>query len=189
MLHRTLEYEAIHREKTMKMCTPLRKSPAVDKSRFPSDAGCCSSTTCYYRIGAGLFSLVGMIGIGLAASRHETEPGRLRRPVPRLSSACSADPDAGSGDETSDPFLGARTPTWEQVRRLDQGRAYSIHGEGTSRAGLAVPRHHRRPAGQSPRRPSAGAACGPRMGEDGIPGAPAVGTQDETARDERKSRS
>ena len=91
----------------------------------------------YYRIGAALFSLVGMIGIGLAASRHETQ-NLVVSAVPfviffgalllTLTFQLVVD-EAGLHQRS---ILGRKDATWEQVRRLDQGRAYSIYGEGTS---------------------------------------------------------
>ena len=91
----------------------------------------------YYRIGAALFSLVGMIGIGLAASRHETQ-NLVVSAVPfvvffgalLLTLTFQLEVDEAGLHQRS--ILGRRDATWEQVRRLDQGRAYSIYGKGAS---------------------------------------------------------
>ncbi len=89
-----------------------------------------------YRIGAALFSLVGMIGIGLAASRHETQ-NLIVSAVPfvvffgalLLTLTFQLEVDEAGLHQRS--ILGRKEATWEQVRRLDQGRAYSVYGEGT----------------------------------------------------------
>ena len=89
-----------------------------------------------YRIGAALFSLVGMIGIGLAASRHETQ-NLIVSAVPfvvffgalLLTLTFQLEVDEAGLHQRS--ILGRKEATWDQVRRLDQGRAYSIYGEGT----------------------------------------------------------
>jgi len=103
-------------------------TPLMLPSVFPADLS--------YRIGAALFSLVGMIGIGLAASRHETQ-NLLVLAVPfvvffgalllTLSFQLQVD-EAGLHQRS---ILGGKDAAWAQVRRLDQGRAYSIYGEGS----------------------------------------------------------
>jgi len=88
-----------------------------------------------YRIGAALFSLVGMIGIGLAASRHEAQ-NLLVLAIPfviffgalLLTLTFQLEVDEAGLHQRS--ILGRKDASWALVRRLDQGKAYSIYGEG-----------------------------------------------------------
>ena len=86
-----------------------------------------------YRIGAVLFSLVGVIGFGIAASRHQTQSVlALALPFVVFFAALlltwtfqlTVD-DTGLHQRS---VLGRRSVSWDDVRRLDQSRAYSIHG-------------------------------------------------------------
>lgn len=96
-------------------------------SVFPTDLS--------YRIGAALFSLVGMVGIGLAASRHQTQ-SLLVLAVPfivffgalLLTLTFQLEVDETGLHQRS--ILGRKDAAWALVRRLDQGKAYSIYGEG-----------------------------------------------------------
>ena len=98
--------------------------PAV----FPADI--------FYRIGAVLFSLVGVIGMGLAASRHQTQnlvviciPFVIFFGALLLVMTFQLKVDDEGLHQQS--ILGRKDATWEQVKRLDKGQAYSIYGEGT----------------------------------------------------------
>lgn len=89
-----------------------------------------------YQIGAALFSLVGMVGIGLAASRHQTHnlvvlavPFVIFFSALLLVLTFQLEVDERGLHQRS--ILGRKDAEWAQVRRLDQGRAYSIYGEGT----------------------------------------------------------
>jgi hypothetical protein len=98
--------------------------PAV----FPADI--------FYRLGAVLFSLVGVIGLGLAASRHQTQ-NLMVISIPFLvflgalllvmTLQISVD-DTGLHQQS---ILGRKEAGWDQVKRLDKGQAYSIYGKGT----------------------------------------------------------
>ena len=104
-------------------------APVTLPNVFPADL--------FYRIGAALFSLVGVIGIGLAAGRHETK-SILVMAVPfviffgalllTLTFQLAVD-EAGLHQRS---ILGRKDADWAQVQRLDQGKAYSIYGVGTS---------------------------------------------------------
>ncbi len=86
-----------------------------------------------YRIGTVLFSLVGVIGFGIAGSRHQTQ-SLLALAVPFVvffgallltwTFHLTID-DTGLHQRS---ILGRRDVPWDEVRRLDQSRAYSIHG-------------------------------------------------------------
>ena len=89
-----------------------------------------------YRLGAGLFSLIGALALGTASTRHD--PSLL--PVLAVTSSVfflallvvltfrlTVD-EAGLHQRSA---FGQREATWDQVRRLDRGRAYSIHAEGS----------------------------------------------------------
>ena len=86
-----------------------------------------------YRIGTVLFSLVGVIGFGIAGSRHQTQ-SLLALAVPFVvffgallltwTFQLTID-DTGLHQRS---ILGRRDVPWDEVRRLDQSRAYSIHG-------------------------------------------------------------
>ena len=86
-----------------------------------------------YRIGTILFSLVGVIGLGLAVSRHQTQ-SLLVAALPfivffgalLLTWTFELDVDDTGLHQRS--ILGRKDASWEEVRRLDQSRAYSIHG-------------------------------------------------------------
>lgn len=91
------------------------------------------ATDISYRIGTVLFSLVGVIGFGIAGSRHQTQ-SLLALAVPFLiffaallltwTFQLTVD-DAGLHQRS---ILGRRDVSWDDVKRLDQSRAYSIHG-------------------------------------------------------------
>ena len=103
-------------------------TPLTLPSVFPADLS--------YRIGAALFSLVGIIGIGLASSRHETQ-NLVLSAVPSvvffgallLTLTFRLEVDEAGLHQRS--ILGRKEATWDQVKRLDQGRAYSIYGKDT----------------------------------------------------------
>ncbi len=86
-----------------------------------------------YRIGTVLFSLVGVIGFGIAGSRHQTQ-SLLALAVPFLvffaallltwTFQLTVD-DTGLHQRS---IFGRRDASWDDVRRLDQSRAYSVHG-------------------------------------------------------------
>ncbi len=86
-----------------------------------------------YRLGAVLFSLVGVIGFGIAAGRHQTQ-SLLALALPfvvffaalLLTWTFQLIVDEAGLHQRS--ILGRRDVSWDQVRRLDQSRAYSIHG-------------------------------------------------------------
>lgn len=107
---------------------PVKSSPLALPSVFPADLS--------YRAGAALFSLVGMIGIGVAVSHHRTQD-LLVLAVPfviffgalLLTLTFRLEVDGAGLHQRS--ILGRKDAAWEQVRRLDQGRAYSIYGDGT----------------------------------------------------------
>ena len=87
----------------------------------------------FYRLGAILFSLVGVIGLGLAVSRHQSQ-SVLMLALPfivffaalLLTWTFQLDVDETGLHQRS--ILGRKDASWEQVQRLDQSRAYSIHG-------------------------------------------------------------
>ncbi len=93
---------------------------------FPADLS--------YRIGTILFSLVGVIGLGLAVSRHQNQ-SILALALPfivffaalLLTWTFQLDVDDTGLHQRS--ILGRKDASWEQVQRLDQSRAYSIHGD------------------------------------------------------------
>ena len=86
-----------------------------------------------YRMGAILFSAVGVIGLGLAVSRHQTQSA-LMLGLPflvffgalLLTWTFQLNVDENGLHQRT--FLGRRDVTWSQVQRLDQSRAYSVHG-------------------------------------------------------------
>ena len=86
-----------------------------------------------YRMGAILFATVGIIGLGLAVSRHQTQEV-LISVLPLLlfsGAALLCWTFALTVDETGlhqRSILGRKDVSWEDVQRLDQSRAYSIHG-------------------------------------------------------------
>ena len=86
-----------------------------------------------YRIGAILFSLVGVIGFGIAIAHHQAQSlFALAVPFVIFFGAAlltwtfrlTVD-DAGLHQQS---ILGRRDASWGDVRRLDQSRAYSLHG-------------------------------------------------------------
>lgn len=86
-----------------------------------------------YRIGTVLFSLVGVIGFGIAGSRHQTQsllalavPFLLFFAVLLLTWTFQLTVDDTGLHQRS--IFGRRDASWADVRRLDQSRAYSIHG-------------------------------------------------------------
>ncbi len=88
-----------------------------------------------YRIGAALFSLVGVIGIGLAAGHHQTQnlivlaiPFAVFLSALLLTLTFQLEVDETGLHQRS--ILGRKDAPWALVRRLDQGKAYSIYGEG-----------------------------------------------------------
>lgn len=95
---------------------------------FPADIA--------YRAGAAVFCLPGVIGIGLAVAHHDSKT-LLALALPFLfffSALLLALSFELTVDETGlhqRSLLGRREAPWSEVRRLDQSRAYSIHGEGT----------------------------------------------------------
>jgi hypothetical protein len=86
-----------------------------------------------YRMGAILFSLVGVIGFGIAVSHHQNQ-SLLALAVPFLiffAALLLAWTFQLTVDDTGlhqRSILGRRDVSWDEVRRLDQSRAYSIHG-------------------------------------------------------------
>ena len=100
-------------------------TPITFPRTFPADLS--------YRIGTVLFSLVGVIGFGIAAGRHQTQ-SLLALALPFLvffaallltwTFQLTVD-DAGLHQRS---ILGRRNASWDDVQRLDQSRAYSIHG-------------------------------------------------------------
>jgi hypothetical protein len=86
-----------------------------------------------YRMGAILFSLVGVIGFGIAVSHHQSQ-SLLALAVPFLvffAALLLAWTFQLTVDDTGlhqRSILGRRDVSWDEVRRLDQSRAYSIHG-------------------------------------------------------------
>jgi len=94
---------------------------------FPADLA--------YRAGAAVFCLPGVIGIGLAISRHNLKFGLdLALPLLFFFSALLL---ALTFELTVDEIglhqrsiLGRREVPWSDVRRVDYSRTYSIHAEG-----------------------------------------------------------
>lgn len=86
-----------------------------------------------YRLGAILFSFVGVVGFGIAVSHHQTQ-SLLVLAVPFViffgavlltwTFRLTVD-DTGLHQRS---ILGRRDVSWSDVRRLDQSRAYSLHG-------------------------------------------------------------
>jgi len=107
------------------MATPA--APLTFPSVFSADLS--------YRIGATLFSLVGVVGLGLAVSHHQPQ-NILMLAVPfviffgallvTLTFQLIVD-ETGLHQRS---ILGRKDAAWEQVKRLDQAKAYSIYGEG-----------------------------------------------------------
>ena len=88
-----------------------------------------------YRMGSILFSTVGIVGLGLAVGRHQSQSlPALALPFLVFFGALlltwtfqlTVD-DTGLHQRS---ILGRKDVPWDQVRRLDQSRAYSIHGTG-----------------------------------------------------------
>ena len=86
-----------------------------------------------YRMGAILFSLVGVIGLGMAVSHHQTQsvlvlalPFIVFFGALLLTWTFQLNVDETGLHQRS--ILGRKDASWDQVRRLDQSRAYSIHG-------------------------------------------------------------
>ncbi len=86
-----------------------------------------------YRMGAILFGSVGVIGLGMAFSHHQTQ-AIFALALPFLVFAGAAGlcwsfqltvDDAGLHQRS---VLGRRDVPWDAVQRLDQSRAYSVHG-------------------------------------------------------------
>ena len=90
-----------------------------------------------YKIGAVLFSFIGFLAIGVAVTHHQ----RGALPEMILPSALflgvlllvvTFELEVNETGLRQKSILGRKTATWDQVRRLDQGRAYAIYG-GTDR--------------------------------------------------------
>jgi hypothetical protein len=86
-----------------------------------------------YRIGTVLFSLVGVIGFAVAGSRNQTHslfalvlPFLLFFAALLLTWTFQLTVDDTGLHQRS--ILGRRDASWDEVRRLDQSRAYSIYG-------------------------------------------------------------
>ena len=86
-----------------------------------------------YRLGAILFSIVGVVGFEVAITHHQRQSlFALAVPFAVFFGAAlltwtfrlTVD-DAGLHQRS---LLGRRDVSWDQVRRLDQSRAYSLHG-------------------------------------------------------------
>ncbi len=102
-------------------------APITFPNVFPADLS--------YRLGSALFGLVGVIGIGLAASRHETQnllviciPFAVFLGALLLTLTFQLQVDEAGLHQRS--ILGRKDAAWAQVRRVDQGKAYSIYGAG-----------------------------------------------------------
>ncbi len=86
-----------------------------------------------YRMGAILFAMVGVIGLGLAVSRHQNQ-AVLALALPFLVFFGAAllcwtfelTVDENGLHQRS--IFGRKEVRWDDVQRLDQSRAYSIHG-------------------------------------------------------------
>ena len=88
-----------------------------------------------YRVGAALFSLVGVIGLGQAASRHQTHtlvvlaiPFAVFLGALLIVLTFRLEVDESGLRQRS--ILGRKEAAWDQVRRLDQAKAYAIYGTG-----------------------------------------------------------
>ncbi len=86
-----------------------------------------------YRMGAVLFAAVGVIGLGLAVSRHQTQaflplllPFLVFFSAALLCWTFTLTVDDGGLHQRS--VLGRKDVSWADVQRLDQSRAYSVHG-------------------------------------------------------------
>ena len=86
-----------------------------------------------YRMGAILFAAVGVIGLGLAVSRHQTTeiwvsvlPLLLFSGAALLCWTFALTVDEAGLHQKS--ILGRKEVSWDDVQRLDQSRAYSVHG-------------------------------------------------------------
>ena len=86
-----------------------------------------------YKIGAILFSFVGFLTVGVTVTHHQTQalpeillPFALFFGVLLLVMTFQLEVDETGLRQKY--ILGRKTATWDQVRRLDQGRAYSIYG-------------------------------------------------------------
>ena len=104
-----------------------RATPLTLPSVFPADLS--------YRLGAALFGLVGLIGIGLAANRHQTQnliviciPFAVFLGALLLTLTFQLEVDEAGLHQRS--IFGRKDAAWDSVRRVDQGKAYSVHGEG-----------------------------------------------------------
>ena len=109
------------------MASHATPTPITLPSVFPADLS--------YRLGAALFGLVGIIGMGLAAGRHETQnlivlciPFTVFFAALVLTLSFQLEVDETGLHQRS--IFGRKEATWDQVRRVDQGKAYSIYGEG-----------------------------------------------------------
>ena len=95
---------------------------------FPADIA--------YRLAAAVFCLPGVIGIALAVAKHDTKT-ILMLGLPflfffgalllALSFELMVD-DTGLHQRS---LLGRKEALWSSVHRVEQSRAYSVHGEGT----------------------------------------------------------
>lgn len=86
-----------------------------------------------YRMGAVLFAMVGVIGLGLAVSRHQNQaifalalPFLVFFGAALLCWTFTLVVDENGLHQRS--ILGRKEVSWDDVQRLDQSRAYSIHG-------------------------------------------------------------
>lgn len=86
-----------------------------------------------YRMGAILFAMVGIIGLGLAVSRHQNQailalalPFLIFFGAGLLCWTFTLAVDENGLHQRS--ILGRKDVSWDDVQRLDQSRAYSIHG-------------------------------------------------------------
>ncbi len=105
----------------------IKSAPLTLPAVFPADLS--------YRLGAALFGLVGIVGIGLAASRHQTQnlivmciPFAVFLSVLLLTLTFRLEVDEAGLRQRS--LFGRKDAAWDSVRRVDQGKAYSIYGEG-----------------------------------------------------------
>ena len=86
-----------------------------------------------YRIGASVFSLVGAIALGATIEHHDTKsllpimlPFLVFFGAFLLVITFRLEVDENGLRQRS--LLGRKKANWNQISRLDQGRAYSIHG-------------------------------------------------------------